>query len=117
MNISAVLGVVLAISLAGNAGLGFLLQSAWKDAARFESEKNIAIGGAKACTDSIDNLASEGKKRQQAILRAIAASAGKVDQLRAESQTALAAKPDDPNDLCGSAMRYLQREIQRERSQ
>jgi hypothetical protein len=70
---------------------------------------------AQACSASVENLAKEGKARDGRLAVALAKIAPQVKLNQQEVLKALAARPDNPNDLCGSLQRFLSRSIKAER--
>lgn len=74
-------------------------------------------GAAGACSASVDQLAKDGRDRQAELLRLLKGIAPAVAENQRQAIAALNANPDNPADICGSVLRYLQREIVKERSQ
>lgn len=115
MSPTMVLGILLGLSVAGNA---WQYHQHTKDAVAFGTTKQLAEdtkAAAGACSTSVDNLAKAGRTRQDAILAALAGVAPKVAELQKEALVAAQAKPDDPKDLCGSLQRYLKAQVRAER--
>lgn len=70
---------------------------------------------AMACSRSVDDLRTEGKKRDGRILAALNAVAPAVKADQEASLRALQAMPTDAKKLCESLQLYLQGEIKAER--
>ena len=108
---TAILGVLLAISAAGNAwqfqhGEGLLEAKA----AATQLNKDTTAAAA-ACTAGVDRIEKAGTTRQERLEAALRSIAPRVAKLNAEAIVASRAKPDDPRDLCGSLERYLRAQI------
>lgn len=111
----AILGVLLALSVAGNA---FLFHERDKIMQKEATVSQLAADvkqQAAVCTASVDNLAEEGKKRDAHLGAKLDAIAPKVAELQKEQFAALSARPDNPHDLCGSLARYWSQEIAKEK--
>lgn len=108
--------IALAVSMAANLGLTHLWLGARDDVARAEQSYKQVDAAAKACTVGVDVLKAESDARQAAVLAALEQVRGAANRLQLSASKALAAKPDDPKDLCGSLQRYLQAQIVKERA-
>jgi len=115
MNPMIIMGIVLAISLAGNAFLFHSRDAALEGKATAETALTGWKSSAETCSKSVDKLAGDGKKRHQEILDKLDSETGRIKGLQHDALNALAARPDDPKDLCGSIARYFKAEIQKER--
>lgn len=111
----AILGILLAISAAGNAWLFQRQDAAGKAEAKAEQLFRDTKAAAGACTASVDTLAKAGNTRQARLEAALKAVAPAVAKDQQAALKALAARPDDPRDLCASLARYWKREIEAER--
>ncbi len=118
MTPNAVLGwallIALGLSLAGNVWLfherdGLIAREA--TVKQLEADTRVV---AQSCTKSVDDLAAAGKARQRDLLASLAAIAPTVSMYQAEAIGALQARPADPQDLCGSLLKFWQAEIRRE---
>lgn len=108
------LGLLLALSLAAN---GYFWHERDKAIAAQATADQLNVdtkAAASACTTSVDALGEAGKKRDASLLSALGAIAPQVAKMQRESLESLRAKPDDPNDLCGSLLRYWQGQIGKE---
>ncbi|OHC66980.1 MAG: hypothetical protein A3H93_18120 [Rhodocyclales bacterium RIFCSPLOWO2_02_FULL_63_24] len=110
-----VVGLLLALSVAGNAWLFNSRDVALAERATFEHASKDTAVAAKACSDGVEGLAADGKKRHADLLTRIKAQAGQVAALEGASIAALNARPADPGDLCKSLAQYLAGEIRKER--
>lgn len=115
--IAGVLILLLLLSLAGNAWFWHERDSLMQREATVTQLQADTKASAKACSDSVDSLAEQGRIRGAALAKALAAVAPKVAELQKEQFDVLKRKPDNPGDLCGSLQRFLQSEIKKERSQ
>jgi len=110
-----ILGVLLAVSAAGNA---WLFRERTALLVRDGTVTQLAAdtkAAASACSASVEGLDKAGKQRQRDLIAALKGIAPQVARGQQEALSALAAKPDDPQDLCGSAQRYIARELAAER--
>lgn len=111
----AILAILLALSSAGNA---YQYHENGKLQGRVGASDQLAMdtkASADACTKGVDNLAKAGKTRQGELLAAMKEAQPKVAALEAAATVAARAKPDNPQDLCGSLHRYLRDQIKAER--
>ncbi len=113
--IGGVLGLLLALSVAGNAWLFNSRDTALEGKAKAETAMAGYKSAAATCSASVDKLAKDGKDRQAELLKALATAAGWIKRLQQEAIAASRAKPDNPADLCGSLERYLKAQIKAER--
>ena len=114
--IPVVLGILLALSVAGNA---YQYHEAGKLQVKIGATDQLAKdtkAAAEACTTGVDNLAKAGAGRQKALLEALKGAAPKVAALEAAASVAARAKPDDPQNLCASLERYWKDQIKAERA-
>lgn len=102
-----ILGILLALSAAGNA---YQYREHTIDSVKFGTTKQLAddIGvAAKACSDGVADLADDQKKRFAGYQAQLTAETGRIKGLQHDAINAIAARPDNPADLCGSLERYL----------
>ena len=103
MSILAILGIALALSLAGNAGLGWLLKDAWQDAATAQSAYEQAKAAGVQCSEGVAKLAIAGAAREKAAKDALRAAQGARAAADARALQTLQVAPSKPDDLCASA--------------
>jgi len=115
MNLVQIVGLLLAISIAGNA---------WQwhahDKAVFAeaSAKQLAAdtrASAEACSSSVKELKLAGERRDESLAAAMSAIAPAVARQQKAALEVLAAKPRNSADLCGSLLEYLRGQIKIER--
>ncbi len=116
MNLTTVLGLLLAISVAGNLWQYHEHDVVVTRAATAEQLGRDTRAAADACTASVNNLAEQGRAQRKETLAALAALAPQIEATKRSAQLALLARPDNPADLCGSLADYLRREIRKERA-
>lgn len=97
------IAVALAISLAGNAGLGWAWLQARDAVTDLRGQRDQARGDASACSDATDDLRDLADKRAAAARKDQAAAAAKARAHQALAQTILATPPAVPGDVCASA--------------
>ncbi len=110
-----VLGVLLALSTAGNAYFWHERDGLLQREATVQQLERDTRAAANTCTRSVEDLGKKGAERDRRIQAAIAAVAPKVQAEQRAAMEILATRPDDPKDLCGSLERLLRTEFQRER--
>lgn len=96
------LGLVLALSVAGNVALGRAWLSVRDDLAAATVQRDQARTDASACSDATDDLRELADKRQAAAAPARAAAATVARTLTKRSDATLAAAPTVPGDMCAS---------------
>jgi hypothetical protein len=110
----------LAISIAGNVWLGSAYIEKREAIAALQASSTEQLQhvttAAKACSTSVDNLVREEQASRDAVADAITKNAEVQRTILTLAKRALAAKPDNPNDLCGSADRYLTQQIRARRA-
>lgn len=114
-NFTAIIGLALAISVAGNLWLFHSRDKAIAAAAQAQTAYDGALGAANRCSASVSDLAEKSRARHDDTLRRLAAQSGQVKGLQQAAIEALNARPSDPGDLCASLAAYLKTEIVRER--
>lgn len=112
----AILGLLLALSVAGNAWLFHARDKALAAEVTAEQLNADTAVAAKTCSDSVDNLAKDGKARSARLEKMLGAESARIVSLQRQALDAQRAKPDDPKDLCGSLERYLRAQIKAERT-
>jgi len=110
-----VLGVLLAISTAGNAYFWHERDGLIQREATVQQLQRDTREAANTCTRSVEDLGKKGAERDQRLAAALSRVAPAVAADQRAALAALAAKPDDPKDLCGSLERYLRRQLEAER--
>lgn len=116
MSPTGILGILLLLSLAGNA---WQYNKHTEDSVKFGTVKQLSddIGAsAKACSDGVENLDKDAKRRQTEILTALDSAKGRITGLQHDALDALKAKPADPADLCKSLETYWKAQIAKERA-
>ncbi len=114
MNPTVILGILLALSVLGN---GYQYHEHDKLVATAATAETVGRGvqaAADACSTSVANLATQGLNQRKETLDAIAKLGPQIEGYKRASTLALLAKPDNPADLCGSLLGYLQREVHKE---
>jgi len=111
----AVLGVLLALSVGGNAWLFHERDKIMQKEATVSQLAADVKQQAGVCTASVDSLAEAGKTRDARLGAKLDAIAPAVAKLQKEQFAALSARPDNPQDLCGSLSRYWLQEIAKEK--
>ena len=113
----AILGVLLALSTAGNAWQFHRHEATLEAKAATEQLARDTTAAAQACTKGVTDLEKAGRARQGALLDALVKAQPKVAALEAAASVAARAKPDTPSDLCGSLERYWRAQIKAERGE
>ena len=113
--ILAALGLALAASLAGNAWLFHERTGLIAAQAATEQLATDTRAAATACSAGVTDLERAARARQTALMGALANIAPTVAAYQGEAIASLNAKPDKPEDLCGSLERFLRAQIGRER--
>lgn len=113
--ITSIIGLLLALSVAGNLWLFHSRDKALASAAQHQTAYEGALGAANLCSASVNTLADESKTRHAETLKRLSAQTGRVKGLEQAAIEALQARPSDPGDLCGSLAAFLKTEIQRKR--
>lgn len=102
MNPTIILGILLAISVAGNALLGKLYVVAREDLGRQEQATAEARAAGLACSAGVEKLATDAKARQKKAATAIAAARKSEAAAHTRALTILATAPTDA-DPCKAA--------------
>lgn len=111
-----VLGVLLAVSVAGNAYLFRERTSIIEAKATAEQLNRDTAASAKTCSDGVERLSADTRRRQDGLKASLEAASGRIAALQAQAMIAGQARPDDSADLCGSLERFWRREMARERA-
>jgi len=111
-----VLALLLALSTAGNAWLFHSRDKALAAEATAQQLNADTAVAAKTCSDSVDALAKDGKARSARLGKLLGAESARIVSLQHQALDAQRAKPDNPQDLCGSLERYLRAQIKAERA-
>ncbi len=116
-NLNFIIGmaIALALSAAGNAWQFHRNGVLIAEGAKTEQARVDTLGAATACSASVDTLAAKSGQQATDLKTALAGIAPAVSKAQGEAIRALAAKPSNPNDLCGSLAVYLKTQIQAER--
>lgn len=112
---ASLLGLLLALSVAGNLWLFHSRDRALASAAQHKTAYEGALGAANLCSASVKDLAAKSEARHAETLRRLAAQAGQVRGLEQAAIEALQARPSDPGDLCASLAAFLKTEIAKEK--
>lgn len=110
-----VLGVLLALSTAGNAYFWHERDGLLQREATVTQLQRDTKEAANTCTRSVEDLGKKGAERDRRIASALDRVAPQVAADQKAALAALAARPDDPKDLCGSLERYLRAQITADR--
>lgn len=113
MSLTQLLALLLAISVAGNAWQFHDHDKAVAAVATAEQLNTDTKAAAQACSASVDGLAADSKARSARIEQQLAGWSGRILELQGASIEALAARPANPADLCGSITQYLQAQIRK----
>lgn len=95
--------VALAISVAGNAGMGWAWLRARDAVVELRGQRDTARGDATACSDATQDLRDLADKRAAAAKRDQAAAAAKARAHQQLAQTILSTPAAVPGDVCASA--------------
>lgn len=106
-----VLGAVLALSLLGNAWLGWRLDRAAGRVEHAEALLRAERSAAQACSDGVAALDAAGKLRHAATLAAILDARQVSARAARDAAALLATPPSRPDDLCASLAALFRVEI------
>lgn len=112
---ASLIGLLLALSVAGNLWLFHSRDKALASAAQHKTAYEGALGAANLCSASVRSLSDESKVRHAETMRRLAAQSGQVRSLEQASIEALQARPADPANLCASLEAFLKTEIQKQK--
>lgn len=104
MNPLAILGVLLAVSLSGNAWLLHVNSGLHAENGAITQAQADTKQVAQACGASVNALATAAEQRHAATQEALQKIAPKLKALNSSVVQTLNAKPADPADLCKSAL-------------
>lgn len=113
--LSAMLGVLLLASIAGNAWQYHEHDQYVRLEAQARQYATDTKGAAEACTASVEQLRKDGLARQAKLVDLLKGIAPEVAENQMAALSAMNEKPDNPQDLCGSLERYLRTEIKGEK--
>jgi len=113
VSLPAILTLLLALSVAGNAWQYHEHDKAVAAVATAEQLGVDTKAAAQACGASVDALAADSKARSARIEQQLAGWSGRILELPGASLEALSARPANPADLCGSVTQYLQAQIRK----
>lgn len=111
----AVLSALLVASAALNAWQYRHNEALNQEKAQAVAAAEQAQATGKACSDSVDNLAKDGKRRTQAVLAALQAESQRIKGLQHDALKVLQTQPANPKDLCASVELFLRDAIKAER--
>lgn len=103
MNIIMVLGIALAISLAGNGVLGKIYMGARDARTQAVADRDSARGAAKACSDATEALSDLAAKRKKDSDAEVEAANDRARQAQDEAAQILASPSKVPGNVCASA--------------
>jgi hypothetical protein len=103
MSVLHVLALALALSVAGNAALGWKWLGARDQVAVATTERDDARAAASACSDATDDLRELTDKRGAQAKRAQAAARDAAGRREGRAQEILSTPAAAPGDDCGSA--------------
>lgn len=99
--------IVLAISLAANAVLGYAYLGQRDTATVAKVEQRQAVGVALSCSEGTESLDRKAKQRHQDAAPNIAAAQQQAQQHNREADRIMATPPAVPGDACASAQAEL----------
>ena len=99
----AILGILLALSIAGNAALFKLRDAAIQDAATAQSAYQQAVASALQCSEGVKKLALATADREKRAKDAVRAAQGARAKADARALQTLQTPPSVPEDACKSA--------------
>lgn len=108
MTPTTILGVALAISIAGNAGLTYAYLGQRDETTAAQGERDQARAAATACSDATENLRELADKRESENKKLRAAAAARAKTLNEEADAILSTPASDPDD-CKAASQRLDR--------
>ena len=115
IQLAAILGILLAVSVAGNAWQFHHGEKLVAAKAATEQLATDTKAAAEACSASVDRLDKAGKARQGKLEAALKSVAPAIAKDQKAALDALKARPSDPANLCGSLEKYLRDQIKAER--
>jgi hypothetical protein len=102
MNITTILAIALAISMAGNAGLTWAYLGQRDDTVAAQGERDQARGAAKECSEGTDKLEKLAASRKAEATKA-RADAAKAAQTHEQAADDMLAAPATGANVCESA--------------
>lgn len=103
MSITHILGLLLTVSVAGNAWLGSSYLDARDKRTEAIGQRDQARSAAQTCSDATEALQAAAKTREQENKAAIAKAAAAAVARERRAQLQLATPATRPGDDCGSA--------------
>lgn len=103
MNLTMILGGLLAASALANAALTSVYLGARDDVARVRLERDNANSSAMACSKATDRYREAAEKRAQDAEKRVAATEALAKQLEARADGELTRQQAVPGDACASA--------------
>ena len=116
MSLTHVLLAALGLSLAANLWLFNSRDRSIAELARQDQANAQLEAVGLSCSASVDRLADDTKKRAQRLEGLLVGESARILSLQHEAAAALAARPRDPADLCGSIREFWRDEIRKERA-
>lgn len=105
MNITTILGIALAISMAGNAGLTYAYLGQRDATVAAEKDRDQARGAATACSEATDELVKQAAKRATAAAQARQDAAAKARNREELADAILSTPASDPDDCKAAQQR------------
>lgn len=99
--------IILAISLAANALLGWAYLGQRDKAVTHEVREQQATGAAVECSNGTESLQTKAQERKEAAAPKIAAAKKQAEQHNREADRILTTPPAVPGDSCASAQKEL----------
>lgn len=103
MNLTMILGGVLAVSALANAALTSVYLGARDDVARVRAERDTANGAALSCSKATDRYREAAENRAVAAEKRAAAAQATAKLLEGRADGELSRQPAVPGDACASA--------------
>lgn len=113
---TVILAALLAASVAGNAAVTSLYLGQRDKVATLEETGRGTVEAVKACQRGVDAWQAAASGVQAAVAAGLEQQGQRINDLQQRANRALAAKPANPADLCGSARLYLREQIRAERA-
>lgn len=116
MSLTHVLLAALGLSLAANLWLFNSRDRSIAELARQDQANAQLEAVGMACSSSVDALAADTKKRARRLEDLLVGESTRILTLQHEAAAALAARPRNPADLCGSIREFWRDELRKERA-
>jgi hypothetical protein len=111
-----IVGALLGVSLLANAALTSAYLEQRDATTRIETAQAQTVKAVTACQTGVDTFRAAASGVQAAVSAELAKQGGQINALQQRANRALAAKPANPADLCGSAQLYLRDQVRAERA-